>query len=80
MKKFTYLRHNGEYKTITTRLTSEETSMIEYALLVTYEDDSGIIEDKRKDMEDAVEILRWKLEKKGLTNSAYVKFVDKYIV
>tara|TARA_R100000654_G_scaffold74917_3_gene110535 strand:- start:545 stop:787 length:243 start_codon:yes stop_codon:yes gene_type:complete len=79
MKKFTYLRHNGEYKTITTRLTSEEMSMIEYALLVTYEDDTCIKEDERKDMKDAVDILRWKIAKKGLTNSAYVKFVDKYI-
>ena len=79
MKRYTYTKQDGTKKTITTRLTAEEIAMIEYALAVTYEDDTCIKEDKRKDMEDAVYVLSWKLAKKGLTNSAYVKFLDKYI-
>ena len=79
MKKYTYTKHDGTKKTITTRLTAEELAMIEHALAVTYEDDTCIKKDERKDLEDAVWILSWKLAKKGLTNSAYNKFVDKYI-
>ena len=77
--KYIHTRHDGTKRTITTRLTSQEMAMIEYALMLAFGDDlKSWKKNKRKDLTDDYDVIRWKLSKKGLTNLAYNKFLDEY--
>ena len=77
--KYIHTRHDGTKRTITTRFTSHEMAMIEYAIMLAFDDDMlNWKKIKEKDLKDDYDVLRWKLSKKGLTNLAYNKFLDEY--